>query len=97
MNLVTDLQVALERAGIKSKVTYDEEETLPMLHLDGEWCVGVDGSMLNVGLGPYAVNHPEDEDGKFPISEPLATPADVIAYLREHGAVSAPSSGIRLV
>lgn len=86
MNLVTDLKKALRGAGLTFKVTYSEDEALPMVHLPGDWDIGVDGSMLNVGLGPYAVNHPEDADGKFVLSPPLMTPADVLRYLRANGA-----------
>lgn len=87
MNLVKNLQTTLDALGIEHTVTYSEDEAMPMLHLPGEWNIGVDGAMLNVGLGPYAVNHPEDEDGNFQLSPPLITPDDVVEYLRSQGAL----------
>lgn len=86
MNLVNELQEALERAGFRPTVTYSEDDDyFPTVHVGEEWEVGVDGSCLNVGLGPYAVNHPQDEEGAYFMSPPLMKPADVVEYLKVQG------------
>jgi hypothetical protein len=92
MNLVTNLEDALKRAGIQSKTTYEpDDDYFPTVHV-GEFGIGVDGSCLNVGLGPYSVTHPAevDEDGEESWEQsPLMMKAeDVVEYLRKVGACS---------
>ena len=92
MNLLTALRTALTGAGLYTTVTYDQDDDFfPTVHL-GEWGIGVDGACLNVGLGPYTVNHPleRDEDGELGarMSPMLPTPAAVVLYLAEQGLCS---------
>jgi len=92
MNLVTELEKALQGAGLSPTVTYDEDDDFfPTVHV-GEWGIGVDGACLNVGLGPYSVTHPEEEteegEPAFQMSPMLMKPEDVVAYLKEQGACS---------
>jgi len=92
MNLVKQLQEALEAAGFRTRVTYDEDaDYFPTVHV-GEWGIGVDGSCLNLGLGPYSVTHPMEtrDDGEefFRLSPMLMGPEQVVEYLREQGLCS---------